>query len=603
MILKQFLNLRSFALLLVLFFWSAAGIVQGQQTNDSLDYTNWAATAEMVEKALVDGTSSELLLITLREKLAVRRADFKFAQNVNQTRLDNLTNQLLALGAELEQGTEAVEISARRAELKAQIDTLTVPRVRALEAFKRADGLITEVDILLRVQKTDDLLRLGKTPLDLRIWPDAISELSDRFGVIANGVIEAWNTPSVRAKFRDKIASIVGLFVIVILLVTQGFSWIDRVSATIKRRQDETSHGLATYLRSLVKAGTVFLCFYLLLAAWRISGFYGAQIEHLIENILWSVSPVFVACWIAFRLFPSDENEATPVEVPIHLRNQARLLTQLIGIGLALQFVSYDLQWAGSFGEDTWTANTFFLSLISGASAFRIGQILCTKPIEAVPGSEVRIKHLLQMRSGQVLMFLTSISLLLSVIGYSSASTALLFPSLLSVGLIAGLILTFEAVRDFCAIVAEDSVLGHDSLVAIAINTALLLGSLPVFALIWGARVSNLTEVWTHFKTGIQLGDVQVSPGSLLVLIVVFVIGYLITRIIQRTLKTRILPKTKLDTGGQNAIVSGFGYIGIFVSALIAITFAGLDLSSLAIVAGALSVGCLLYTSPSPRDS
>ena len=591
MILKQFLNLRSFALLLVLFFWSAAGIVQGQQTNDSLDYTNWAATAEMVEKALVDGTSSELLLITLREKLAVRRADFKFAQNVNQTRLDNLTNQLLALGAELEQGTEAVEISARRAELKAQIDTLTVPRVRALEAFKRADGLITEIDILLRVQKTDDLLRLGKTPLDLRIWPDAISELSDRFGVIANGVIEAWNTPSVRAKFRDKIASIVGLFVIVILFATQGFSWIDRVSATIKRRQDETSHGLATYIRSLVKAGTVFLCFYLLLAAWRISGFYGAQIEHLIENILWSVSPVFVACWIAFRLFPSDENEATPVEVPIHLRNQARLLTQLIGIGLALQFVSYDLQWAGSFGENTWTVNTFFLSLISGASAFRIGQILCTKPIQAEPGSEVRIKHLLQMRSGQVLMFLTSISLLLSVIGYSSASTALLFPSLLSVGLIAGLILTFEAVRDFCAIVAEDSVLGHDSLVAIAINTALLLGSIPVFALIWGARVSNLTEVWTHFKTGIQLGDVQVSPGSLLVLIVVFVIGYLITRIIQRTLKTRILPKTKLDTGGQNAIVSGFGYIGIFVSALIAITFAGLDLSSLAIVAGALSVG------------
>ena len=93
MILKQFLNLRSFALLLVLFFWSAAGIVQGQQTNDSPDYSNWAATAEMVENALVDGTSSELLLITLREKLALRRADFKFAQNVNQTRLDNLTNK------------------------------------------------------------------------------------------------------------------------------------------------------------------------------------------------------------------------------------------------------------------------------------------------------------------------------------------------------------------------------------------------------------------------------------------------------------------------------------------------------------------------------
>ena len=591
MILKQFLNLRSFALFLGLFFWSIAGNVQGQQLNNPLDYTNWDKTAEMVEKALVDGAPSELLLTTLREKLTIRRADFKFAQNVNQTRLDNLTEQILALGEELDQETEAVEISERRTDLRAQIDALTVPRVRALEAFKRADGLIAEIDIFLRIQKTDNLLRLGKTPLDLRIWPDAMLELSDRFGMIVTGVFEAWNTPTIKLKLLDRMPSIIGLFLIIILLATQGFRWIDRVSATIKTRQDETSHGLATYLRSLAKTGTVFLCFYLLLTAWLISRLYGAQIEHLIENILWSVSPIFIAYWIAFRLFPSDENEATPVEVPTLLRNQARLLTQLVGIGLSLQFISYDLQWAGSFGEDTWTVNTFILSLISAASGFRIGQILCIQSARATLESGTKIKHALQVRSGQALMLVTSVSLLLSLIGYSAASNALLFPSLLSAGLIAALILTFEAVRDFCAIVAEDSVLGHDSLVAIAINTALLLGSLPIFALIWGARVSNLTEVWAHFKSGIQLGDVQVSPGSLLVLIVVFVIGYLITRIIQRTLKIRILPKTKLDTGGQNAIVSGFGYVGIFVAALIAITFAGLDLSSLAIVAGALSVG------------
>ena len=591
MISKQFLKLTSLALFFGLFIWAQVGTLQAQQGNTALDYNDWEATAEMVEEALLNGAVSELFLITLRDEIAERRAEFQLAQNVNETRLKNLSDQLVSLGEKPEEGTEAIEISERRNQLINQIDRLMVPRIRALEAFKRADGLIGEIDIFLRVQKTDNLLQIEKTPLDFRIWPNAYAEFNERVGEMFIEVVDAWNTPAVKEQFRGKIVTIIGLFAVVIVLLTQGFKWIDRLSVTVKKRQDETSHGLATYLRSLMKVANIFLCLYLILLAWQASQLYGTQTKYLAENILWSVLPIFGALWIALRIFPVDQGEASPIEVPSYLRKQAQVLTHVIGITLALWFINFDLQWMEPFGETTTTVSTFILSSILAGSSFWIGHILSKKPIQATSEPEPAFKQVLQIRIGQLLMLISAISLILSIIGYRSASNALLFPSILSFGLVAGLILTFEAVRDFCAIIAEDSVSGHDGLVAVAINAALILGSVPLFALIWGARMANLTEVWTQFKSGVKLGDVQISPGALLALIVVFVIGYIITRVIQRTLKNKILPKTKMDTGGQNAIVSGFGYAGIFVAALIAITFAGIDLSSLAIVAGALSVG------------
>jgi len=129
------------------------------------------------------------------------------------------------------------------------------------------------------------------------------------------------------------------------------------------------------------------------------------------------------------------------------------------------------------------------------------------------------------------------------------------------------------------------------SFVPVLTAVVLIMVAVPLLALIWGARVTDLWQTWIRFTEGFAIGDTRISPSNFLTFVGVFGLGYFATQFIKTTLSNSVLPRTRLDEGARNAAVSGFGYIGIFLAAIIAITTAGFDLSNLAIVAGALSVG------------
>ena len=591
MIFKLFLNLSRFFLIVWLGLWAALASAQ-TSAQVTLDYNRWASTANMAQDTLEAGTASGAFLIELRKQLALRRSEFSEVQNFSPARLATLEEQLAALGPVPESGTEPAEIAERRMILAQEIKVLNAPRLRAREAFKQADGLIREIDAALSAKETENLLQLRPSPIDLRLWPEAVLQVTEKLKSLVGSVSTAWNTPVLRNKAHDQLSLIVTLLLAAGVLLTQGRRWLARALRRLSRSEDAYGVDLARYLLGLGKLVNVLLCVFLVSLAWSISRLYDFDLSVLLQASPGIVAPFFISWWLATQLCPIDETTRSVLALPSGSRVQARFLIRFLGVAISAMIFMAFLNAMGDFSSGTVAVIVVVLVSIAGVGTLRLGGLLWRQShgSHAAAGAE-QVPHRIVVRLGQGLAVVAAICIALAVIGYSYLAIELLMTVLLATEFLGILFVTFEAVRNTVAMLSQDRNAGYDSLAAVVVNAALILASLPVFALIAGVRASELMELWSTFQSGVTLGEVQLSPSVVLQLIVVFVIGLLLTRLIQRTLKIRILAKTKIDAGGQNAIVSGIGYFGIFLAAVVAITYAGLDLSSLAIVAGALSVG------------
>ena len=90
---------------------------------------------------------------------------------------------------------------------------------------------------------------------------------------------------------------------------------------------------------------------------------------------------------------------------------------------------------------------------------------------------------------------------------------------------------------------------------------------------------------------GFQVGGVTISLSTIAIALALFIAGFVATRAVQNWLDTHYLPHTGLDIGLSNSIRTIFGYVGVVIAGMVALSQLGFSLEKLTIVAGALSVG------------
>jgi small-conductance mechanosensitive channel len=127
-------------------------------------------------------------------------------------------------------------------------------------------------------------------------------------------------------------------------------------------------------------------------------------------------------------------------------------------------------------------------------------------------------------------------------------------------------------------------------LTELALTFALVIGALPFLMLQWGFSGADIRESFKSLLFGLEIGQFKISLARILLGIVLFIALLFATRLVQRWLRERAV-QSRLDPGIANSVDTVVGYAGIAIAALLSVSYAGLDITNLAIVAGALSVG------------
>ncbi|WP_426034053.1 DUF3772 domain-containing protein [Cypionkella sp. TWP1-2-1b2] len=602
-------------LLLVLVLLAALGQnlpAFAQDTPASDDYKTFETTASQIEDLVSQAQVNDERLGGMRAEMVKWRSTFTAAQSANADQIATIKNQIAALGPTPAEGqAEDAMIAKRRVELNAALAKLQAPVLTAAEATTRADSTIGAIDKLMRERQADKLLRLSPSVLNPVNWPAAAKMFRWMGQWIWDETRWRFTRPMNVDQLRDNAPLIIGLLLMTSLLLLRGGAWMRRLTAWLLSKTHMRGRNLISGFVSLGQVALPVAGAVLLYVALERASLFGPIVLSLFATLPALVLTIFLTRWLAQHIFPVDPAQESAIGLSAEGRSEGRLQAVLLGVSVALydlvalwivpraaDFLGGSVKMAADRAQQVAQATDAAISVVqvplqifAAIALFRLGQILRRQSGAGQGGDAAAFRSKLVYWVSTAAIAIAVVAPSLGVIGYVSAANALIWPAINTLSLFAMVVVLQGFFAELYVTMARTPEARHDGLMPVLAGLVISCAALPVLALIWGARVVDLVELWTSFRSGVSLGGVRISPTNFIILVAVFAVSYAVTRLVQGGLKSSILPRTSLDQGGRNAIVSGVGYAGIFLSALLAINAAGIDLSGFALVASALSVG------------
>lgn len=584
-----------------------------------LAYQYLDTTLTSVEASIEAGNFSSLTARSFRQTIeyVLDEADgLRDAAIEEQQRIERL---MVPLGAAPEDGVEEEALRRERVALRSSLAQIEGRVTRADLIAARAEQALSDLGSKSREQFTDNLLEKRISPLQVSAWKTAIPEF---FELIYQGYVEA-----PRAWFQqlqsdeDRAQTAIQLFLLSIAIAAAGWPLSKWLLRRFGRQSDivEPSYARRMFAAAIeaVSRGllpTLFvLCVSFLFLTNTDQGFeLRLIVEELARYLIiffigyGLIKAVFTPDMLSWRLTPLHTGASTRVVKRLRVVLVVYVVIGAIGSSIAWTSLSEALESTSSFVAAMlifpalWALLRHRVWLRGGATADE--EAAKSSDDELPPPS----KFWRRMRA--ILSFLLLSIPISAALGYPRLTlfliNAFILTGLAGAGLLAlrwllrgafnevlnGGHQISERVLDFLDIRDQGSARLQGWL-NFVVDVILIVLTGAILLPLWGVNSDETVSWLARGFRGIQIGSYTFSIQDILLAIAIFATILLLTRIVQRLFDQHFLASLVRDIGVRTALKTGVGYIGVIIAGLVGISALGLDLSNLAIIAGALSVG------------
>lgn len=199
--------------------------------------------------------------------------------------------------------------------------------------------------------------------------------------------------------------------------------------------------------------------------------------------------------------------------------------------------------------------------------------------------------------------FMISIAFTLSLFGYIRLSEYIIDRTIISAIVIGGFYIADNLIRGFLHRIlrfkfwvfvfriSRRTLVKSEFWFGLILTPIMWIICLLALLAVWGVSVDLLLARVKSFLIGFNIGGIHISITSILLGIISFFVLLSLFRMLKESFINGNLSKIEMNDGVRNSVVSSISFLGFIISGLLAIAVMGGSLSSIAIIAGALSFG------------